>query len=96
MDTNKAQLVAPLLWDSTMSPERFLGILEQTDPHPYHTQEWAISRVLEHSSYYDTLRLVPLATLRKHWDTVQTKLFHSDIKKGYGHVLHHLPLSATG
>ncbi len=84
-----------ILWDYTLSPQEFFAILNSKKQNGWMTQDWAITRVLEHAPYYDAIALVSLNTIHGRWKSIKPKLFNKEIQKGYEYVLRKYTLSSA-
>lgn len=84
-----------IMWDYNLSPQEFFAILNKEHQKGWFTQDWAITRILEHAPYYDAIALVPLPTLRQRWEHIKPKLFNRSLQQGYEYVLHKYALSTA-
>lgn len=50
-------------------------------------QPWALSRLLQHRSFYEVIETVPFAVLHKHWKTVKPTLMSKSLQAAYEYYI---------
>lgn len=83
-----ATKTTPPVWEYAISDEQFGAVLQDKDNQTQFSQAWAVSRLIQHRSFYEVIATIPSEKLRKLWPQVKPTIHSESIKKGYEYYLH--------
>ena len=89
--------VKSALWgDYQLTGEEFNSILKGERSNGWLNQEWAVSRLLQHTNYYEVRSLLTLPEISKLWPKVKKTIKDKSLVQGYEFLLRRYALPATG
>ncbi len=75
-------LIAPALWDLTLTPREFLGIIGGDISRPWPSRGWCVARLLESVGWFDVVKIVKPSTLCAVWPEARPFVRASSLREG--------------
>ena len=82
----------PLVWDYAVSAAQARPtVLGENNGSAYKSaifnQTWALSRLLQHHSFYEVIETVPFEVLQKNWKSVKPTLMSKSLQEAYEYYI---------
>ena len=75
-------MIAPALWDLTLTPQEFLGIIGGNTNRPWPSRGWCVARLLESVGWLDVVKIVEPSTLCALWPEARPFVRASSLREG--------------
>ena len=72
----------PIVWDYNLSSDDLRAAQPETFDQP-----WALSRLLQHHSFYEVIDTVPFAVLQHHWPAIKPALLSKSLQDAYEYYI---------
>jgi len=72
----------PIVWDYNLSSDDL-----HTTQSEIFNQPWALSRLLQHHSFYEVIDTVPFAVLQSNWPAIKSTLLSKSLQDAYEYYI---------
>ncbi len=82
LDEEKRMIISQALWDLTLSPEEFMGIIEGRILRKWPDRGFCIARFLESVNWFDVTRVIPPEDICGLWEEAKKHVRSRSLKVG--------------